>query len=299
MKIGFHSGAFFAHPLTEVIPRLAALGYQGIELNAQTFPLFGPHVTPELSAEGRAEIRHLAGDHAMELSSISAHNFSLVSLVDPDHRERQRHLDYIKGCIDLATDVGTDIVHVVAGHPPDGVSREQAWGWLLEGLATCIHYAAEQDVALALEAVVGSIVANMSDLSRLLADLGEDKLYVNFDPSHLVVADEDPAEWVKALGPLIVHLHVKDARKIPAGFEFPPLPEGTMRVTTEFEYLRLGKGVIDFGAMVGALREIGYEGFLSMEYEELFFGYKEDPWEVAVQTKSFLDNLLSIPDATC
>ena len=138
-----------------------------------------------------------------------------------------------------------------------------------------------------------------------------------------MVAEEDPADWVKILGSRIVHLHVKDAKKIPAGFEFPPLPEGTMRFSTEFEYLPLGKGVIDFGAMVGALRETyewsrgdmrkiplgkgvidfgamvgalretGYDGFLSMEYEGIFFGYAEDPWEVAVQTKSFLANLLS------
>ena len=126
MKIGFHSGAFFAYPLTEVIPRLAALRYQGIEFNAQTFPTAKPHVTPQLGAKGRAESRHLARDHRMEISSISAHNFDRVSLVDPDHRERQRHLDYIKGCIDLATDVGTGVVHVLAGHPSEEVSGGRA-----------------------------------------------------------------------------------------------------------------------------------------------------------------------------
>jgi sugar phosphate isomerase/epimerase len=57
--------------------------------------------------------------------------------------------------------------------------------------------------------------------------------------------------------------------------------------------LALGRGLIDFGALVGALREVGYEGFLSMEYEGIFFGYMEDPWEIAAQTKSFLDNILS------
>ena len=293
MKIGFHSGAFFKHPLTEIIPRLATLGYDGIELNAQTFPIADAHVTPQTSTKERAEIRNLARDHGMEISSISAHNFDQTCLVDTDQREIQRQLDYIKGCVDLATDVGTGVVHILVGQPAEGVSKERNWARLLENLATCIHYAEERDVALGLEAVVGSTVATVSDLSRLLADLGEDKLYVNFDPSHLVIADEDPAEGVKTMGSRIVHVHVKDAKKIPAGFEFPPLPEGTIRLTTEFEYLRLGKGFIDFGAFVGALREVGYDGFLSMEYEGVFYGYMEDPWEVAVQTKSFLDNVLS------
>ena len=262
-------------------------------MNAQTAAWTKAHVMPRLGANRRAEIRQLARDHAMEISSISAHNIDHNSLVDADRRARQRHLNYIKGCIDLAPDVGTTVVHALAGPPPTGVERERAWGWLLESLTTCIHYAAERGVTFGFEAVVGSIVANMADLSRLLADLGEDKLYVNFDPGHLVLAGEDPAEWVRTLGSRIVHVHIKDARIIPPGFEFPPLQKGAFRVSTDFEFLPLGKGVIRFGEIVGALREIGYEGFLSMEYEGLAFGYQDDPWDVAVQTKRFMDDLLS------
>lgn len=293
MKLGFHSGAFFNDPLTVIIPRLAALGYQGIELNAQSFPMAAPHVTPELSSKARAEIRDLVRDQGMEISSVSAHEFGENCLVDTDQRETQRHLDYIKGCVDLATDVGTNVVHILAGQPPGGVSREKAWAGLLENLTTSINYAEERNVALSLEAVVGSIVPTISELSKLLGDLGEAKLYVNFDPTHFYIADEDPAEGVRLMGARIVHVHVKDAKKIPAGFEFPPLPEGTMRITTEFEYLRPGAGEMDFVAFLGALREVGYDGFLSTEYEGVFFGYLEDPWEVALQTKSFFDKVLS------
>lgn len=293
MKIGFHSAAFHAFPLTEVIPRLADLGYDGIELNAQNAAWTKAHVMPDLTAEGRASIRQLARDHGMEISSISAHDTDDNSLVDADPQGRQRHLDYIKGCIDMAPDVGTSVVHVLAGPPPAGVPTERAWGWLVEGLATCIHYASERGVTFALEAVVGSTVPNMAYLTRLLEDLGEDKLQVNFDAGHLVLAGEDPAEWVRTLGPRIVHAHIKDANVIPPGFEFPPLPEGTMRLSTEFEFVALGRGVIRFGELVSAMREIGYEGFLSMEYEAMAFGYQEDPWDVAVQTKRFLDDLLS------
>lgn len=293
MKKGFHTGAFFEYPLREIIPRLAALGFDGVELNAQTIFMAGAHVSPQLSADERAEIRDLARGSGLEISSISAHDYDRNCLVDTDPRETQRHLDYVKGCVDLAADVGTSVVHILAGQPQGGVSQERNWARLLENMATCIQYAEERDIALGLEAVVGSTVATVSDLDRLLTDLGENKLYVNFDPTHFFVADEDPAEGVRTVGSRIAHAHVKDARKIPAGFDFPPLPEGTMRVTTEFEYLALGRGLIDFGALVGALREVGYEGFLSMEYEGIFFGYMEDPWEIAAQTKSFLDNVLS------
>jgi sugar phosphate isomerase/epimerase len=119
VKTGFHSGAFAADPIAEVIPRLAALGFQGVELNAETAPWTRPHVTPRLGTKKRAEIRRLAGDHGLEVSAISAH----ISLVDADRRTRQRHLGFVKGCIDLAPDVGTNIVHAIGSGPGDGCSR--------------------------------------------------------------------------------------------------------------------------------------------------------------------------------
>ena len=288
MKISHHSGMFYVYPLMEVIPRLAALGYQGVELNAEVAPWTKPHVTPELSPNERAEIRQLARDHGIGISSISAH----VSLVDADRQARQRNLVFVKGCIDLASDFGTDVVHGLAGAPPVGVAREEAWEWLLEGVADCTRYAADRGVKFGMEAVAFCLVANMADLSKLLADLGEEKLYVNFDPSHLPVVDEDPAQWVRTLGSRIVHVDMKDARI------YGPNEEKVSfsGVPLDFECPPLGRGVIDFGEMVGALKEIGYQGFLSVEYAAHYFGYHEDPWDrwkVAAESKHFVDNVLS------
>ena len=76
-------------------------------------PWTKPHVTPDLSSDERAEIRRLASDHDIELSSISAH----VSLVESESEARQSNLDFMKGCIDLALDLGTNVVHGLAGNP--------------------------------------------------------------------------------------------------------------------------------------------------------------------------------------
>lgn len=111
-----------------------------------------------------------------------------------------------------------------------------------------------------------SIVENMAHLSRLLTDLGDDRLWVNFDPGHLALAGEDPAKWVRTLGPRIAHVHLKDARRIPAGSEMSPVPEGAFRFFTGFEFLPLSKAVARLSELVDALRGVSYRGFLSMEY---------------------------------
>ena len=288
MKTSHHSGVFNMYPLTEVIPRLAALGYQGVELNAELAPWTKPHVTPDLSPNERAEIRRLALDHDIALSSISAH----VSLVESERETRQHNLDFMKGCIDLALDLGTDVVHGLAGTPAPGVDRQRAWEWLLEATAECTCYAEERGVKFGFEAVAMCLVANMADLSRLLNDLGECNLYVNFDPSHLPSVNEDPAEWVRHWGSRIVHVDMKDTRI------YEPHEERVSfsGVPLDFECPPLGKGVVDFGAMISALRDIGYQGFLSVEYSAHYFGYHEEPWdrwEVAAESKQFMDTVLT------
>lgn len=289
MKIGHHSGVFHPYPLTEVIPHLAALGYQGVELCAEIAPWTKPHVTPRLGPERRAAIRQLARDHGIEISAIAAH----TSLVDVDRRARQRHVDYIKGCIDLALDVGTSVVLTGSGSPPPpGVARETAWGWLLENVTICTRYAAERGVRFSMEAIGHCLIATMADLKRCLDDLKGENLYVNFDPAHLPVVGEDPAEWVRTLGSRIVHIHVKDTRIMGPDEE----KKSFWGVTLDFDCPPLGKGVIRFGEIVDALREIGYQGFLSVEYAAHYFGYHEgewDRWEAAAQSKRFMDALLS------
>ena len=284
MKIGIHSGVLSDYPLSEIIPRLADLGYQGLELNAETGPWGAPHVTPELGLQERAAIRQLVQDYSFEISSISAH----ISLIDADDLARQQHVDFVKGCIDLATDVGTNIVHAISGLPPTGVAKEQAWEWLVESITACAGYAAARSVSFGIEADEIMLVASMADLGQLMADLETAKLHVNFDASHSIPMGEDPAEWVKTLNSRIVHVHLKDVRP-----REPSKKQASLfGIPVEFEYPPLGKGLIDWPQLFSALRQINYSGFLSVEYAAHHFGYREDSWEVAVEAKRFIDNLL-------
>ena len=284
MKVGIHSGVLSDYRLSEIIPRLADLGYQGLELNAETGPWGEPHVTPDLGLRKRAAIRQLVQDHGLEISSISAH----ISLIDADDAARQQHVDFVKGCIDLATDVGTNIVHAISGLPSTGVARERAWKWLVESISACIDHAVERGVVFGIEADEIMLVASMADLGQLMADLETAKLHVNFDASHSIPMGEDPAEWVKILNSRIVHVHLKDVRP-----REPSKKQASLfGIPVEFEYPPLGKGIIDWKELFGALRQINYSGFLSVEYAAHHFGYREDPWEVASEAKRFIDNVL-------
>ena len=284
MKIGIHSGVLSDYRLSEIIPRLADLGYQGLELNAETGPWGEPHVTSDLGIQERDAIRQLVQDHGLEISSISAH----ISLIDADDAARQKHVEFVKGCIDLATDVGTNIVHAISGLAPAGVPRERAWTWLVDSVSDCIDYAGERGVVFGIEADEIMLLASMADLGQLTTKLEPAKLHVNFDASHSIPMDENPAEWVKTLSSRIVHVHLKDVKPREPRVEQASL----FGIPVDFDYPPLGLGIIDWKELFGALRQINYSGFLSVEYAAHHFGYREDPWEVAAAAKRFVDNLL-------
>jgi sugar phosphate isomerase/epimerase len=87
-------------------------------------------------------------------------------------------------------------------------------------------------------------------LLQLQKDLADPRLKVNFDPSHIQVHGDDPVRAVRELGSAIVHVYIKDAAGSPGKFVFPPL----------------GMGCVDFEGIFRALVDIGYGGFIYIEY---------------------------------
>ena len=272
MRLAFNSVAFHQSPLDVVVPLLRDLGYDAIELNAETLPWAAPHVTPSLSREERARLKQLLKRHDLPVSSISAH----MNLVPPDPAGRRHAVDFVKGCIDLACDLDTAVVHGLTGALAGGVSRDAAWGWLLAELHECLAHAAAQGVTFALEPVVNMLVCDSRTLLRLQEDLADPRLKVNFDPSHLQVHGDDPVRVVRELGPAIVHVHVKDAAGVPDKFVFPPL----------------GMGCVNFEGIFRALGEVGYGGFISIEYEANANGYPGEPRTVARESCRFVSDIL-------
>jgi L-ribulose-5-phosphate 3-epimerase len=256
--IACHTWSFAKQPLREVFPALRALGFDGIELNAEPLPDAPPHVTPAMPQAERREIRAMLDRTGLVVSSISAH----VSLIEADPVAREAAVAYTRGCIDLAVEFGAKIVHAFSGAAPAGADPNLAWSWLQRSMHDSASYAAEHGVQFAVEAAVGRLVSTTKDLDRLF-DIVDLPVYVNFDPSHLYLAGEDVADSIRRLGARIVHVHVKDARRdsTAGGFSFPPL----------------GEGSIDFDAFFAALRETGYRGFYSLEDEAHDFGYPVDP----------------------
>src|SRR4051794_24162190 len=148
MRSCLHSVSLPDLPVLDVLRRAAAVGYRGVELNAETLPWAGPHVTPAMSADPRAAIVAEARRVGLALPGLGAH----IGMVDEDRAARRAALAFVLGCIDLAADLGVPVVHVLSGRrEARGGSQEQAWGWFAEAVAAATDRAGRAGIALGVE----------------------------------------------------------------------------------------------------------------------------------------------------
>ena len=198
-------------------------------------------------------------------------------MVEADSEARRANLDYALGCTELASDMGIEVAHLFSGTPPEGVSHSRMLEWLMEGVTRCIERGQALGVKVAFEAVATHLVCDVASLQELMEAVKPLELGVNFDPSHFHVHGDDVAAAVRIFGDRISYVHVKDASGTPGDYRFPPL----------------GRGDVNFPGFMSALKETGYEGVLSVEYEADAFGYRDSEEEILAGSLGFVRRLLA------
>jgi sugar phosphate isomerase/epimerase len=103
------------------------------------------------------------------------------------------------------------------------------------------------------------------------------------DPSHLVFLGIDYLRAVREFGNRIHYAHAKDTEIIPEGLyqhgflAGPSFGRKSKGKSGWWRYTLPGYGNVDWGAYLGALLDIGYDSFLSVEHEDDLWGWLDDP----------------------
>ncbi|MCY4539213.1 MAG: sugar phosphate isomerase/epimerase [Chloroflexi bacterium] len=195
------------------------------------------------------------------------------NFIRPDARERQRELDDLKRGVDTALALDVNLMRVFSGSYREGVSQEEGMSWILDGLTAGAAYAERQGVTLALENH-GRFAGRSDQLRDIIERVGSPALRVNLDTGNFLPVGQDPLEAARDLADLIVLAHLKDMRRAAPdepGHVFAD-PDGLLLTGSV-----IGEGLVDLPAMIALLEEIGYRGWLSLEYEGA-----EDPVSIGV-----------------
>jgi sugar phosphate isomerase/epimerase len=256
------AGPFVFHQeLADGFAKAAELGYDSVEL---FFP--GP-TTVSVS-----EIVDLQARHGLGIAAVGTGAGMVkhgLSLTDPDPETRKAALQFILEMVDLGGAVKAPaILGSMQGKWGGAVSREQALEWLAEALCTIAEAAAKHGVPFIYEPL-NRYETNLLNRVGQAADwIRSNKLsniVILADMFHMNIEETDIAEAMRAGGDLVGHVHFADSNRHAMGF-----------------------GHTDPAPVVAALREIGYDGYLSAEIFPL-----PDADTAASQTIQVIKSLIS------
>ncbi len=261
MKIGVITKCFQKSHI-EGIELAASFGLSGVQIHATTSDF-----SPNMSEEQKAEYKHLLANKKLKVSALGGdlgfHGFE-------DEKYNNEKIDNTKRIIDLAVEFGADTVTTHIGVIPED-KKDARYKIMLDAVTECGLYAKERGVVFAIE--TGPETAN-----TLLSFIKDTKggVGVNLDPANFtMVTEQDAVEAVYILKDFIVHTHAKDGIKLDRSYTAEQIyrsdilfdEENAKKAWESFVETPIGEGDVDWDAYLAALREIGFDGFLTIERE--------------------------------
>ena len=203
------------------------------------------------SADGlqAAELKRLIADHGLRLAAVGTGAGWVVHklrLTDPDAAVRTRAREFVMRIVESAGALGAPaIIGSMQGRWGDGLSREAALGHLTDALNHLGEHAKSFNVPLFFEPLnryETNLVNTIDDGVELLGSLSTRNVKLLADLFHMNIEEQDLPAAIRAGAGHIGHVHLADSNRRPAGC-----------------------GHTDFGPAAAALREIGYDGYVSAE----------------------------------
>jgi len=229
-------------------------GYTGIEI--APFTLAEDPAT--IPAAKRKEYRDIIQSEGLKFVGL---HWLMVSpkglhVTTPDAALRQKSWKHIHNLIDLCADLGPDGV-MVFGSPlqratTGGLSPAQATTNFVDGLRGAAPRAAERGVKILMEALPKGqcdVVSTLDEAAALVRQINHPNLKTMFDSHNAVNEVEPHAVLVERYFDLIRHVHVN-----------------------EMDGKHCGKGNYDFKPVLGVLRRLNYQGWVSLEAFDFSFG---------------------------
>lgn len=255
LKIAYSNLACPEWSIEQAIDRAAAYGYQGLELRLMDG---GDVIHPAaLDASGRERIAALARDAGIDLVGIGAS--TQLALADPADREHNEQ--DLAAYLEMAADMGVPMVRTFGGN--GHCSNEEAVKRVAESLNNVASRAETLGVDVLLETHdYFSSSYLVRDVLNLVNSPRVGAVWDIFAPYSLGETVDDTYDNISAS---MRHLHLKDGR----------------RTGDDWRYVFLGDGEVPIVDILRKLDQVGYTGYISVEWEKKWHPDIE-PAEVAL-----------------
>jgi sugar phosphate isomerase/epimerase len=218
------------------------LGFKNFELMT-TFP----HCWPRgWSAADRVEFQKLYESLGMHLTSLNP-TFLDLNMASPNPGIREETITQLRETIQLAHDVGAEMVVVSAGkkHPLIAPDFSYFWDLVRGGIESLLPDCERLGVTFCLENG-WTVVTKAEQMVRMARELPHPRMKLSYDVANATMV-ESALEGLELVANDMILLHISDTDDKNWGHD------------------RIGTGVIDFTAVTEKVREIGYTGPTTLE----------------------------------
>lgn len=264
MHVGILTAPLRTRPLAELIPWAAEQGIRALEIDVRP----GSHLDAQTVSDSAVdELRGLLDQHGVSISSLACYaNMTGVT----EEQARSGH-ESIVAAIALGQRLGVDTVCTLAGFPASGKNRAQTIAADLAGVfRPLLDLAGQSGVRLALENWYATNIQHLDHWRAVFEQLPDAHFGLNFDPSHLDWQGIDVNAAVHEFKDRIFHVHAKDV-----SVDLAKLKRVGYNGDGWWRYTLPGYGRILWGDFITTLRDIGYDGVLSIEHEDRAFPAEE------------------------
>jgi sugar phosphate isomerase/epimerase len=261
VKFAICNEIFQGWSLEDTFAFAAKTGYDAMEIAPFTI---AKSVT-DVSAAKRAEIKALAEKNRIAISGI---HWVLVQteglhLTHPDVAIRKRTADYFRALVDFCADLGGKFI--VVGSPKqrnleNDVSFEQGWDYAAGCFRDAVKRAEEREITICFEPLAPSETNFINTAAQAIEFVGQFKspnFKIILDVKAMCSEAKPILQIIRESWPNFAYFHANDQNLKGPGF-----------------------GEIDFKPIAAALREVRYDGYVSVEV----FKFDEGPQGIAEQS---------------
>lgn len=265
MKLAICNETFLDWPFDKAAAFAAECGYAGIEIAPFTLATYATDIPPARRAEVRRQAEaaglEVVGLHWLLAKTVGFH------LTSPDAEVRRRTAEYFEALVELCADLGGRIM--VLGSPQQrnllpGVTLDQAADHAREVIEAFVPALERAGVTLALEPLgphETSFLVTADETVDLAAAIDSPNVRLHLDVKAMAAEAAPIPEVIRSHGAMLAHFHANDANRLGPGF-----------------------GETDFVPIFAALREVGYDGWVSVEV----FDYTPGPERLARESIAYL-----------
>ncbi|MBD3629970.1 sugar phosphate isomerase/epimerase family protein [Cyclobacterium sp.] len=253
----------------EFLVKASELGYDGVMLMAKA-----PHLSIlDYDKEARTQLKSRIAELDLTLVGLAGYSDFTAGMDKPGIPHSEIQAAYIGQLAELAGDLGTKMIRIFTGYERPGIPYDKQYAMVVEGITLAAKEAQKYGVTLVVQNH-HDIAIHHDAMHWLLKEINMPNVMSGWDawsPTLEGLSKEEIRNSVLKMKPFLANTILADYRPLPR-YQYVHALTNYQSDKPVMRATAMGEGIIDYENFIGALKEIGYQGYLVYEMCEVLEG---------------------------